>query len=158
MTSRPWWGTRPSDSYGLTRLEAAGGLTDDRLIRRLVWQTLTSQSFGPVGPKNILCDTDMTAHDDSVYSGGRDARRVYKGLSDPSHLRKKKKKNPMHLLLLFRLGQVRNSQPWTWPKKALQHALYQQHALFGPRTFTCSVTFFFFVVEPNKIYIFMSQC
>lgn len=92
MTSRPWWGTRPSDSYGLTRLEAAGGLTDDRLIRRLVWQTLTSQSFGPVGPKNILCDTDMTAHDDSVYSGGRDARRVYKGLSDPSHLRKKKKK------------------------------------------------------------------
>lgn len=57
----------------------------------------------------FLCDTDVTAHDDSVYSGrggGREERCVYKGLCDPSHL-----KTPMHLLLLFRLGQVRNSQP-----------------------------------------------
>lgn len=56
-----------------------------------------------------LWDTDVTAHDNSVYSegkaGGEDMW-VYKRLCDPSHL-----KTPMHLLLLFRLGQVCNSQP-----------------------------------------------
>lgn len=55
-----------------------------------------------------LCDTDVTAHDDSVYSlgdGEREERCVYKGLCDPSHL-----KTPMHLLLLFRPSQVHNPE------------------------------------------------